>query len=211
MHPAALACQERCVNGPPSQGVSKCELFGGYFDHELGRNQFFHDQQELFLIIVGELLEKGKIKMPPGHSSQGEHLPGRFSQMLHALLHRILNALRNALSWQRPAVPEALYVEDIARGDQGAERFFDEKRVALGQRVEPIQQFTVQETAHIKSRALLIEERREHESNIVARKRRELHLLHQALASKMRDPATQLWTHLVVSIRNEQKKRMRGD
>src|SRR5579863_10048451 len=78
MHSGALPCQELRVNGPPRQGVSKRELFGGCFDHELSRYQFFHDQEELLFIISGELLEKGKIKMSPGNSGKGQHLCGRF-------------------------------------------------------------------------------------------------------------------------------------
>ncbi len=94
----AFTCQELHVNGLPRQCVSKSELFGRFFDNELGSHQFIHNQDELVLIILGKLLEEDKIKMPPSDSGQGQNLPGRFPQVFCSPLHCVLNASCNARS-----------------------------------------------------------------------------------------------------------------
>ena len=92
---AALTCEQLRVNGLLCQCMPKRKLVGRFFDNELSRHQFFHEQEKLVLIILGKLLEKGKIKVPPGDGSQGQNVPGRFTHMFCSSLDGVLNAAWN--------------------------------------------------------------------------------------------------------------------
>src|SRR5579883_1146741 len=148
--------------------MAKSKALGGLFHNKLGRNQFLHDRDKLLLIMPGKLLEKGKIKMPSGNSSQSEDLPGSLIQACHAALYRILHAARNGDFTPRSAIPIALHVVNITGSFERADNFFDKKRVPLGQRIQYVQQFTMQKAAHFNSSMLLFKDGREHRINLIA-------------------------------------------
>ncbi len=139
MQQGTLTRQKLHVDGLPCQCVSKCELFAGFFDHELGSHQFIHNQDELLFIKPGKLLQEDKIKMPPGDSSQGQHLSGCFPQVLCSLLHRVLNAWWNACGLKCFAISVTLDIENVTCCNHSTQRFFNEKGVAFRQGVERIQ------------------------------------------------------------------------
>src|SRR2546423_3275466 len=206
---ATLTCEQLAINGLPRQRVPERKLVGRFFDHELSRYQFFHDQEELVLIILGKLLEKGKIKMPPGHGSQGQHVPGRFAHTCCSSLYGVLNAAWNGALSPCPAIPIALDVENVTGCNERAERFLDEKGVALRQRVESIQEFPVQKAAHVETRVLLLKDGRQHRIDLVACKRHEPDLVSEPFAVKLCKPAAQLWLHLLMAVRDQEQERMR--
>src|SRR5579859_1626667 len=159
VHSGPLTCQQLAVNSLPRQSMAKRELLTGFFDHKLSRNQRFHDQEKLLLTIPGKLLEQGKIKMPTGHSGQGQDLSGRFPQVLRSLMHSILHTMRNVCDRQRFTIPVALGIENIACHNHSAQSFFYKKGITLRQRIKRLQQFSMQKATHIERRVLLIEER----------------------------------------------------
>src|SRR2546421_5184306 len=138
-----LAYEKLCIDGLPCQCMPECKAFARFFDDKLSRYQFFHDLEKLMLIILSELLEEGKIKMPSRNGCQGQDVPGRFPQVLCPSMHAILNAARNMDLAMRGAIPVTLHVENIARRDEGGKGFFDEKGIAFRQRVKGIQEFSV--------------------------------------------------------------------
>src|SRR5205807_5171730 len=171
--------------------------------------QFFHDQEELVLIIPGKLLEKGKIKMPPGHGSQGQHVPGRFAHTCCSSLDGVLDAMWNGdlTSWL--AIPIALDVENVTGCNQRGKGFLDEKGVAFRQRVESIQEFPVQKATHVETRVSLLKDGRQHRIDLIACKRHEPDLVSEPFAVELCKPAAQLWLHLLMAIGDQEQERMR--
>src|SRR5438270_12664508 len=90
-----LADEKLRIDGLPRQCMPECKTLAGFFDDKLSRHQFFHDLEKLMFIILSELLEEGKIKMPSRNGCQGQDAPGRFPKVLYSSMYAILNAARN--------------------------------------------------------------------------------------------------------------------
>src|SRR2546423_10078462 len=85
----AFADQELRIDGLPRQRVPESKLLGRLLDDELGSEQLLNEPQELRFVLVGEVLQEGKIEVPSGHSCQVQYLPGSFTQMNGAKLDGI--------------------------------------------------------------------------------------------------------------------------
>src|SRR5882762_8264484 len=130
-----LAYEELRIDSLPRQCMPECKALNRFFYDQLSRHQFFHDHEKLMLIKLSKLLEESKIKMPTRDGCQGKDLPGRFPQMLCPSMHTILNAARNMNFALRCPIPVTLYIENIARRNQRCKCLFNEKGIALRQRV----------------------------------------------------------------------------
>src|SRR5690242_14502266 len=129
--------------------------------------------------------------MPPGHSGQGQHMPGRFAHMCCSSLYSVLNAAWDGDLAAYLAIPIALDVVNITGCNERAERFLDEKGVAFRQRVEGIQEFPVQMAAHVETRVSLLKDGRQHRIDLVACKRHELDLLSEPFAVELCEEMSQ--------------------
>src|SRR5205807_9202816 len=120
-----FASQELRRDGLPRQGVPEGKLLGRLLDDELGRHQLLDEPQELRFVLLGELLQEGKIEVPSGHGCQVQHLPGSFTQMSGAKLDGILYAAWDVQLAKLLALPATLLVNNVSGLDERFEQFPD--------------------------------------------------------------------------------------
>ena len=119
--------------------MTEGKLLRRRFDDELSAHQLFHQGEQLLLVVVRHLLQDGKIEATPGDRCQDYELSGGLAQVLAALLHRVGNAPGNVQLAQWLAIPGPISVGNLTGRDQRFEDLFDEKGIALSQRVDGIQ------------------------------------------------------------------------
>src|SRR3989442_10277445 len=95
MQRLAFADQQIGIDGLARQRVAEGELLRRLLNDELGSDQLLDQLEEMMLIVVREFLQEGKIEAPSGHCRQSQDLPGRLTESIRALLHRVLHAARD--------------------------------------------------------------------------------------------------------------------
>src|SRR5437667_4207115 len=118
-----LTHQELVVNGLLRHCVAEGELLCRLLDDELGADELLHQGEQLLLVVVCHLLQNGKIETTPGNRGEDQELPGRLTQMVAPLLHRILNAPGDVQHAQWLAIPGSTSEGDLSSRDQRFEEF----------------------------------------------------------------------------------------
>ena len=67
----AFACKQFRVDCLSRERMTESELVGGFFHHELGRHQFFHQCEHMGLVGMHDLLQYGEVEASTRHGRQG--------------------------------------------------------------------------------------------------------------------------------------------
>src|SRR5713226_9062165 len=114
----AFADQQVGIDGLPRQRMAEGELFRRLLNEQLGRYQLLDQLEQVLFVILREFLQEGKVETPSGNCRQGQHSPGRITQLIRTLLHSILNAARDVQLVQRLTIPPTIGVKNLPCRDQ---------------------------------------------------------------------------------------------
>src|SRR5260370_32643514 len=91
----AFADQRVGIDGLPRQGVAEGELFRRLLNDQLGSYQLLDELKQVLFVMLREFLQEGKVETPSSNCRHGHHPPGRITQLIRTLLHRLLYTARS--------------------------------------------------------------------------------------------------------------------
>src|SRR6266571_2536038 len=114
----AFTDQEVGIDGLARQRMAESELLGRLLNDQLGGNQLLDELEKVLFVMMGELLQEGKVEAASGYGRQGQDLPGGLTESIRALLHGILNAARDGQLAQWLALPATVRVGNLPRRNE---------------------------------------------------------------------------------------------
>src|SRR5579875_836596 len=163
------------------------------FDDQLSRKKFFQAMQELVFGLPSDVQQEVNLKAASSDSRERQYFTGLFTQTVRALPHCGGNAAWDVQVLQRLASPGSLSIEDPPGYLQGGQRFFDEKGVAFGERVQGVQQLAPRGRRQVKDGG-------KHRFDITAGEARQGAFLRPAFPILLRQPVAKTRVDFVTAV-----------
>ena len=137
---APLKHQQTRVDRLPSQRVSEGEAVGRLFDDKLGGEKLPEIVEQLALVAALQDVQQRQVETAAGDGGEGDCLARTGAQPVEPPPHRLFDRARNTQSLGYVPLRSGLAEQDIPAGEERADDLLHEKRVAVGQPVDGIEQ-----------------------------------------------------------------------
>ena len=200
---SSLPREQLSVDGLLRERVPEGEAIGALLNDKLRADQLLDHPQKLPFLEIRQAQQQREVEAPAGDRRKYEDSPLLVAKFIHALAHRILDTARDVKFVDRLVLPRPVHKEDLAGRDKRFQYLFDEKRIALGERIDGVEGLRPDGRAEV-------EDRRDHLSHLPLIEGRQRPLDHQTFAVETGKQAAQRRLHLVAPVgQNEQRAQIR--